>query len=125
MANDQLQNVDDFLEHFGVLGMHWGVRKTSIRTDIKSLQDAHKTHAKAKAATQLSKVQGNKTAAKTRVVGKTVLLNLVAGAAGRRVLGTAARSNKKVAIGLATVTGAFAVANWAKTVSEINAINNA
>lgn len=28
-------NVDDFLEHYGVKGMHWGVRKGATKKEIK------------------------------------------------------------------------------------------
>lgn len=44
------EEVDDFLEHFGVKGMHWGVRKTpgvSNRVNKMAAKDA-KEHARAK-----------------------------------------------------------------------------
>jgi hypothetical protein len=46
---DQMTNVEDFLEHFGVKGMHWGVRSTPgvhPRVNRMAANDA-KEHARA------------------------------------------------------------------------------
>lgn len=36
-----MSDVDDFLAHYGVLGMHWGTRKAESRATRRSNKDAH------------------------------------------------------------------------------------
>lgn len=58
--------VDDFLEHHGVLGMHWGSRKGGGSSNKPSGPSAHQQRSLARAQTKLTKVTEKTNAANER-----------------------------------------------------------
>lgn len=120
------EEVDNFLEHYGVAGMKWGKRKAAqiksaskqatkgLRDDIKNNPREAKTMARIKsenavAKDRLAKSGGSKALANTKIAGRTVAIGLLANVAGNiamNALGSNPSARAAVAIGTNAVKAA-------------------
>jgi uncharacterized protein YbjQ (UPF0145 family) len=67
---------DDFLEHFGVKGMKWGVRKDDALRGSTSVSEAHEDAVKAQAAKEKIRVSGVKSLSNTELQALVTRQNL-------------------------------------------------
>jgi RimJ/RimL family protein N-acetyltransferase len=70
------ENTDEFLAHFGVKGMKWGVRKDDALRGSTSVSEAHEDAVKAQAAKDKIKVSGVKSLSNTELQALVTRQNL-------------------------------------------------
>lgn len=99
-------SVGDFLEHYGVMGMHWGIRKDAngVRPLAKSLDESKfGQHVKNRQAKQAKKQRANRSSVTRTGVNKKGQAPLTRGQVHRRV--AAGVIIAPVAVGMALPLG--------------------
>lgn len=115
-------NVDNFLEHYGVKGMRWGVMK-STETRANRKKANRKTLEKA-GERRLKDNDGSRGKAISKSIGKSLSVNLVTNM-GARAVTSAFGNNPSVALGASAVALVIQGVAIGKTVNEIRAVNEA
>lgn len=75
MLHDEKMSLDDALEHHGIKGMRWGVRKRVTRGEIKTARKSVKKDARAHLKEQAKFVVGKSSRAKLHETRLTFLTN--------------------------------------------------